>query len=123
MKQVLSFEKADTLETIKYNLNNLEVQLKTHNDRNLAKQVKQSCRDFFFELVSNLCFDGQAVPEPLLIEMLIRMVFDKDGESSQSTIAPSKRDKADKTLTVRSFLLQLLLEYRYGCECKVNIVV
>ena len=68
------------------------------------------------EIISNLCFKGQAAPEPDLVKMLLDIVFmEKDKKLLHTQeLTPYKDDKSagDKVPTVRSFLLQLLLEHR-----------
>ncbi len=67
------------------------------------------------EVISNLCFKGQAAPEPDLVKMLLDIVFMEKGKLRTQELTPYKDDKSagDKIPTVRSFLLQLLLEHRY----------
>ena len=81
-------------------------------DKNEIKAVKKSGREFFMEVVSELCFVGQTAPEPALIKMLLNTVFVEKTDSTQE-LTPYKDAKADKIPTIRSFLLQLLLEHRY----------
>ena len=86
---------------------------KDGNDKHIIKQIKKSCRQFFVEMVSDLSFGGPTVPEPELIKMLLGTIFVKKDESTQE-LTPYKDDKSatDKIPTIRSFLLQLLLEHR-----------
>ena len=65
------------------------------------------------EIVSNLCFKGQAAPEPNLVKMLLDIVFMEKDKLHTQELTPYKDDKSDKVPTVRSFLLQHLLEHRY----------
>lgn len=98
------------MQSVQLQLSGMEKALKKAGvDKNKIKEVKKSCRDFFMELVSDLCFGGKAAPEPDLIKMLLDNVFVK--ESTQE-LTPYKDDKADKIPTIRSFILQLLLEHR-----------
>ena len=60
------------------------------------------------ELVSALTFGGEVTPEPAVINTLLDMVFG-------TTQTPYKDEKSDKIPTISSFLLQLLLDYRYVC--------
>lgn len=97
-------------------LNSVEKLLKRDcNDKAIIREVKKSCRGFFMEVVSDLCFKGQAPPEPDLVKMLLNTVFVEKDEVSISTkdLTPYKDEKIDKVPTIRSFLLQLLLEHRY----------
>ena len=85
------------------------------NNKDKIEEVKNSCRVFFMEVVSELCFRGQAIPETPLVKMLLDTVFKEDDDSEASTqdLTPYKDDQADTIPTIRSFLLQLLLEHRY----------
>ena len=76
------------------------------------KEIKRNCRGFFMEIISNLCFKGQAAPEPDLVKMLLDIIFMKKEKLHTQELTPYKDDKPDKVPTVRSFLLQLLLEHR-----------
>lgn len=79
------------------------------------KEVKKSCREFFMELVASLCFGGNEAPESKLIELLLDSVYNVEKEEpSTQDLTPYKEFKADKVPTIRSFLLQLLLEHRYA---------
>lgn len=101
------------MKSVQLQLNSMEKQLKNdHVDKNKIKEVKKSGREFFMEIVSQLCFGGRAAPEPDLIKMLLNNVFIKKTDSTQE-LTPYKDDKADKIPTIRSFLLQLLLEHRH----------
>ena len=94
-------------------INSMETKLKKSSvDKETIKHVKKACREFFMELVSSLCFGGEAAPEPALVKMLLDTVFVEKNDSTQD-LTPYKDDKADKVPTIRSFLLQLLLEHRY----------
>ena len=94
-------------------LNSMEKMLKKDSvDKETIKHVKRGCREFFMELVSSLCFGGEASPEPALVKMLLDTVFVEKNDSTQE-LTPYRDDKADKVPTIRSFLLQLLLEHRY----------
>jgi hypothetical protein len=76
------------------------------------RAIKKSGREFFMEVVSQLCFGERAAPEPDLIIMLLNTVFIRNTDSTQE-LTPYKNDKVDRVVTIRSFLLQLLLEHRY----------
>jgi hypothetical protein len=68
------------------------------------------------EVVSNLCFGGHKPPEPDLIKMLMNTIFtEKEQDASLRTrdMTPYETNP-DKIPVVRSFLLQLLLEHKYG---------
>ena len=74
------------------------------NETGKAK-ITRDCNRFFIEVVSSLCFGGREAPEPDLVKVLLDTVL-HDTETSK--LSPYK--EPDKTPTIRSFLLQLLLE-------------
>lgn len=94
----------------------MEMMLKKECNDKKRKEVKQSCQRFFMEIISNLCFKGQSAPEPDLVKMLLDTVFMERDQLHTQDLTPYKDDKSagDKIPTVRSFLLQLLLEHRYS---------
>ena len=101
------------MKSVQLQLNSMEKRLRDdHVDKNKIKEVKKSGREFFMEIVSQLCFGGRAAPEPDLIKMLLNNVFIEKTDSTQE-LTPYEDDKADKIPTIRSFLLQLLLEHRH----------
>ena len=108
------FLKVNTVNGVQLQLNTMEKTLKKECDDKKRKEVKRSCRGFFMEIVSNLCFRGQAAPEPDLVKMLLDTVFMEKDQLHTQELTPYKDDKSagDKIPTVRSFLLQLLLEHR-----------
>ena len=75
-----------------------------------------SCRNFFMEVVSILCFGGESAPEPQLIKCLMETVFARNSEGtmfSTRDITPYDHESScDEVPVVRSFLLQLLLEHK-----------
>lgn len=75
-----------------------------------------SCRDFFMEVVSTLCFGGQDTPEPQLIKCLMETVFAMNREGTMFTTRDitqyDQESACDEVPVVRSFLLQLLLEHK-----------
>ena len=76
-------------------------------------QFRNQCKLFFMEIVSSLCFGQAAPPEPDLVKHLLNIVFVelKDKlETKQFTYASNV--KKDHIPVIRSFLLQLLLEYK-----------
>ena len=104
------------MNAVQLQLNSVEKMIKKqdlHDKASIIKEVKKSCRGFFMEMVSELCFKGHVPPEPKLIEMLLDVVFLEKDEPSTQDLTPYKDGKADKIPTIRSFLLQLLLEHRY----------
>ena len=64
------------------------------------------------EVISTLCFESNMInpPEPDLIKMLMNIVF-VEGNTTR-ILSPFKNEKADPTPVIRSYLLQLLLEFR-----------
>lgn len=109
-----NFLQAKTLDRVKKHLNTMDREIKKKiAAKSVQKDIKKCCHEFFMELVSSLCFGGTIPPEPELIEMLINTVFnEKEGSSTQS-LTPYDDTKVDKIPTIRSFLLQLLLEHKY----------
>ena len=86
--------------------------------------IRKSCRNFFLEVVSGLCFGQSTVPDHDLVEMLLNIVFtekaqvgggDEEGGLGTRVLTPYKDDPKgkDETPIIRSFLLQLLLEHKY----------
>ena len=78
-------------------------------DKQTMTSIRESCRSFFMELVSTLCFGQTTLPEPELIKRLMNIVF-KDNEKTKD-FTYSDKVAADKQPVIRSFLLQLLLEH------------
>ena len=80
-----------------------------------VSSIQKSCREFFMEVVSNLCFGGHKPPEPDLIKMLMNTVFTERKEDASALdtrdMTPYQADP-DQVPVVRSFLLQLLLEHK-----------
>lgn len=101
-----NFLKVSTIENVKLQLVNLERVIKKSDK---SKDVKKGCNEFFMELVSTLCFGGEVAPESQLIKMLLDTIF----AESTKELTPYKEVKVDKIPTIRSFLLQLLMEHRY----------
>ena len=76
------------------------------------KEFKSNCQYYFIEVVSTLCFGGQAAPEPELIKMLLDIIFtESDVGVATREIVPMSDEKSDKIPVIRSSLLQLLLEH------------
>lgn len=108
----IDFLKARTLKTVQQILKNCLRSLNQKiDDKKTLKDVKKSCRLFFMNLLCDLTFRGQFAPESDLIVMLLDMIFKVDDEFATKELIPFE-DKADKIPTIRSFLLQLLLEHR-----------
>ena len=79
-------------------------------DKPKKNKIRKSCNSFFMEVVSSLCFGSGQTPEPDLIKMLMDTVLGDDNQTRE--LSPYDEPKRDKTPTIRSFLLQLLLEHR-----------
>ena len=76
--------------------------------------MKNSCRAYFMEVVSSLCFGGVGVPEPQLVKLLLDTVFINSDEEQVTTqdLTPYQGEQ-DSVPVIRSFILQLLLEHRF----------
>ncbi len=70
----------------------------------------KSCCQYFMEVVSTLCFGYELFPEPELIEMLMNIIFMEN--KTRDLAPPFKALKNDNKPTIRSSLLQLLLDYK-----------
>ena len=101
------FLKKPTVEAVKNYLNSMDKDLKV--DTSKKKAIRKSCHSFFMEVVSSLCFGGNAPPELKLINMLMDTILT---ESKTRELTPYKDVKPDDTPTIRSFLLQVLLEHK-----------
>ena len=99
------------MKSVQLQLNSMEKRLEGVS-KDKIKEIKKSGREFFREVVFELCFGGRAPPEPALIKMLLNTVFVEKTDSTQE-LTPYKDAKVDKIPVIRSFLLQLLLEHRY----------
>ena len=83
-------------------------------------EFKRCCTAFFMELVSVYSFSEAArlPPAPELVHMLMELVVQRrlPGVEGLHTrpFSPFEEDTIDSRPVVRSFLLQLLLKYRYG---------
>ena len=110
-KENADFLQANTIRSVQLQLASMERRLKKECKDDKIKDVKASCRKFFMELVSTLCFGGNEPPKPDLIKNLLDTVFVEDRTTRDLT--PYKNDKVDRKLTFRSTLLQLLLQHRY----------
>ena len=64
------------------------------------------------EVISTLCFERNMLkpPEPDLIMMLMNIVF--AGGNKTRILSPFKNETIDPAPVIRSYLLQLLLEFR-----------
>lgn len=105
------FHKAATVNAVQLQFNSIDKLLKKEcSDKNKLKEVKKSCRTFFVEMVSELCFRGEGVLETALVKSLLDTVFTVT--DVQSTVE-QKPNKEGKVTAVQSFMLQLLLQHRY----------
>lgn len=74
--------------------------------------ARNSCCLLFLEIVSEVIFavsSISSVPEDELVAELIETVIPSTGSTHQ--ISPLKDNKADNIPVIRSYLLQLLLDY------------
>ena len=74
------------------------------------KNFLQNCCSYFMEVVSSLCFGQDCAPKLELIDKLMEIIFTNDRTRN---LTPFMDEETDKTPTIRSPLLQLLLVYRY----------
>jgi len=86
-----------------------------HFDRvGLTKHSKfrQLCQSFFMEVISTLCFESTMPnpPEYKLVMMLMDIIF-AEGNYTR-VLSPFKNERPDQSPVIRSYLLQLLLEFR-----------
>ncbi len=61
------------------------------------------------EMVSTLCFGGQAAPEEQLVKDLLYTVFEEKQKTQDFSLMKAQ---AEYIPVIRSFLLQLLLEHK-----------
>ena len=101
------FLKKATVEGIKTQLNSMDKRLKVDSAKKMS--IRKSCQNFFMEIVSSLCFGGNTPPEPELINVLMDTIL---MDSKTRKLTPYKDMEPDDTPTIRSFLLQLLLEHK-----------
>ncbi len=83
--------------------------------RNTFKEdVKKRCKNFLAEVISTLCFPRYHESlHPALIEDFIRIVLNQQMPIDAKKKAPfSVLLDVESTTTIRSFLLQLLLDYK-----------
>ena len=108
----------------------------THRSKDEKKQlvaIRKSCRNFFLEVVSGLCFGQSTVPDDDLVEMLLNIVFTEkaqvegggeEGRLGTRVLTPYYKDdpkERDETPIIRSFLLQLLLEHKYVHNHNISV--
>ena len=67
--------------------------------------IRNSCRNFFIEVVSGLCFGQLSPPEDELVAMLLDIVFTEQGEKGEGEAGGEgeevRRGTRDLTLTRR----------------------
>ena len=78
---------------------------KVRVDAKTAEKIKGDCNQFYIEVISSLCFGGREAPEPELVNTLLDMVLHGTGTSKLLLYK-----QPDSAPTIRSFLLQLLLD-------------
>ncbi len=101
------FIKVVAVKNVKILLNTMFPVLKLKADNIIKRKIRNSCNRFFIEVVSSLCFGGVEAPEPELVKLLLDTVL----RDTQTSILSPYNNEHDKTPTIRSFLLQLLLEH------------
>ena len=106
MKKHSDFLKKVTLDEVKQLLNSMFSAKKLKADNTIKLKMRKNCNRFFIEVVSSLCFGGVDAPEPELIKLLLDTVLQ---DTKTSRLSPY--NEQDETPTIRSFLLQLLLEH------------
>ena len=105
LKSDSDFLKSQTLDGVKQVLNSMFSTKRLKVASSIKAKIRRDCNRFFIEVISSLCFGGREAPEPDLVKMLLDTVL-HDTETSK--LSPYK--DPDKIPTIRSFLLQLLLE-------------
>ena len=108
LKSHSDFLKEVTVKEVKKMLNAVFNFPKLKADNITKKKIRKSCNRFFIEVVSSLCFGGMEAPEPELVKLLLDTVL-RDNQTSR--LSPYNDEQQDETPTIRSFLLQLLLEH------------
>ena len=83
-------------------------------NRKEIKNIKIRCKDFLAEVISTLCFGQYDAPlEPELVNDFISVVLDQQMPANVKDKRPFiKLLNVDSSPAVRSFLLQLLLEFK-----------
>lgn len=82
----------------------------------IRQKARDSCSTLFLEIVSEIIFAVSSStldepPEDELVSELIKTVIPSTGSTQQ--LSPLTDSKADEIPVVRSYLLQLLLDYEY----------
>ncbi|XP_064403130.1 E3 ubiquitin-protein ligase RNF213-like isoform X2 [Halichondria panicea] len=110
LKSHSDFLKEVTVKEVKKILNAVFNFPKLKADNITKKKIRKSCNRFFIEVVSSLCFGGMEAPETELVKLLLDTVL-RDNQTSR--LSPYNDEQQDETPTIRSFLLQLLLEHEH----------
>ena len=71
------------------------------------QSIRKSCKSFFIQVVSNLCFSQPNPPESDLFKLLLKNAFDEKKPASYSLGSGSEKEPI-----IQSFLLQLLLDHK-----------
>ncbi|CAH1233987.1 RNF213 [Branchiostoma lanceolatum] len=74
---------------------------------------------FFMEVVSKFCFAYDEPPQQEVIGMLLGYIVRKEDATQAGTkgFSPFADEGVDRTPVIRSFLLQLLLRFKFGDVC------
>ena len=82
------------------------------------EQFKQRCNAFFMEVIHTLSFSSNAPPERNVIVKLMNYIICEQGVTRGPAVFD---DCVDRTPVLRSFLLQLLLKYKYVTKGVVHL--
>ena len=81
----------------------------------IRDKARNSCAKLFMEIISEIIFSASSTmdepPEDKLVSELIKSVIPSTDSTQQ--LSPLTDSKADEVPVVRSYLLQLLLDYEY----------
>ena len=81
----------------------------------IRDKARNSCAKLFMEIISEIIFSVSSrldeLPEDKLVSELIKTVIPNRDSTQQ--LSPLTDSKADEVPVVRSYLLQLLLDYEY----------
>ena len=103
LKTTSDFLKNATLSVVMKIIRNMFAKVRV--DAKTTEKIKRDCNNFYVEVISSLCFGGREAPEPELVKTLLDMVLHDTGTSKLLLYEPP-----DSAPTIRSFLLQLLLD-------------
>ena len=87
----------------------------------IRDRARNSCAKLFMEIISEIIFSISSstldeLPEDKLVSELIKSIIPSTDSTQQ--LSPLTDSKADEVPVVRSYLLQLLLDYEYVIWCK-----